>query len=348
MAAGPHLSAATLAGKVIDIHSHLGFSLKSYARLEYPYGQDLEGLYYRQVANGVDVNVVFPLSADLFFEPSELLAGNVRPARKPLSPVPFGTENRMVLREVFEYCPELKDRFLPFLCVDPGRKVREQIAVLEELRAAYPVYGLKVNPVILQSRVAELLAEGGELLEFARRHRLPMLFHMSSDLSERYSDPEAVFAILEQNPDLRFCLAHCLNFDKLLLEQAAGLPNVWIDTAALKIQVQMYHDNDPKVRPAARRFDADYSDHRRALRSLVEAYPERILWGTDSPAYAYICRRKQAEGQYREYRLKGRHEDEKAALDALPGELKWKICNENSLRFLFGQTSESGSGPPKG
>lgn len=43
MPATKHLSPDALRRKVIDIHSHLGFSLKLYARMQYPYGQDLEG-----------------------------------------------------------------------------------------------------------------------------------------------------------------------------------------------------------------------------------------------------------------------------------------------------------------
>ena len=38
MLAARHLSPEKLQAKVIDIHSHLGFSLKLYARLEFPYG----------------------------------------------------------------------------------------------------------------------------------------------------------------------------------------------------------------------------------------------------------------------------------------------------------------------
>lgn len=56
----------TFAGKIIDIHSHVGVSIKAYASMEYPYAATLEGIYYRQKAAGIDVNVVFPYTADLF------------------------------------------------------------------------------------------------------------------------------------------------------------------------------------------------------------------------------------------------------------------------------------------
>ena len=63
-----------LAGKVIDIHSHAGVSLKAYMRTEFPYCQSFEDLYYRQIACGVDANVVFPFSEDLYFDFAQIKA----------------------------------------------------------------------------------------------------------------------------------------------------------------------------------------------------------------------------------------------------------------------------------
>ena len=64
------VASGDLAGKIIDIHSHVGVSLKAYAAEEYPYAQSLEGLYYRQLSGPVDVNVVFPFTATAWIMPS--------------------------------------------------------------------------------------------------------------------------------------------------------------------------------------------------------------------------------------------------------------------------------------
>jgi hypothetical protein len=45
------------------------------------------------------------------------------------------------------------------------------------------------------------------------------------------------------------------------------------------------------------RFDWDYSNHVSVMKSLVERFPDTILWGSDSPAYAYMVRRLQGEGR---------------------------------------------------
>ena len=336
----PKIGPDQLAGKVIDVHAHLGFSIKAFAALEYPYAQSAEGLFYRQRANGVDVSVAFPFSPELFFEPSAFLEGNAVPAKKPLSAVPFETENRMLLREVYEFCPEYRGRFLPFFGVDPGRMAVEQVAVLESLADRYPVYGLKVMATASQMPINALLTEGRPLLDFARRRNLPFLFHTTVDSDEPFSHARLCFEVIDANPDLRFTLAHCIGFLQKWLDRADAAPNVWVDTAAFVIQVQAAHEGHPAMAQEPDRFPADYTSPADVIAKLVAAYPNTFLWGTDSPYYQFISRRKQGlgddESAFREFRLKATYEDEKAALDSLPRPEQGRISNANTLRFLFG------------
>lgn len=335
--AAPRVSAADLCGKVIDCHAHVGMSTKCYASVEYPYGQTLEGLYYRQLAAGVDVNVVFPYSAELFFDAQALVnEGRATPAENPLSPAPYATENRMLLAEVYDFCPEIQDRFLPFISVDPERAVSEQLKALEQLTEHHAIYGIKIVPVACQSSITGLLRGGRAFVDFARERDLPFLLHTTYDPREGYSTASETFRVIEAYPDLRVCLAHCIGFTRKYLDRAAERPNVWVDTAAMKIQVQLAHEGSAVMAPPGARFPADYSDYIQVTQALVEAYPDTIIWGTDSPAYSYICRRQQAEGVIEEFRLKATYEDEKAALDALTPEQRSRACNTNTLRWLFG------------
>jgi len=100
-----------------------------YRDLGYPCSQSVEDLYYRQIAGGVDVNVVFPFGS------------------YPDSLFPYEIDNRRLLRELHDFCPELSARFLPFVCIDTARQVSEQITAITELATQYPVYGIKINPV---------------------------------------------------------------------------------------------------------------------------------------------------------------------------------------------------------
>lgn len=325
-----------LVGKTIDIHSHVGVSIKAYACLEYPCAATVEGIFYRQSACGIDVNVVFPYSADLYFDPVALSAGACVPAERPLSPAPYVIENESLLREVYDYCPEHAGRFLPFISFDPGREVEAQVRSVRGLAARYPIFGIKIHPVLCQSPVTSLLDRGKAILELAHEMNWPILFHTTSQETEEYSRASLAFKVIESNPDVRFCLAHCIGFDRNNLRRADQMPNVWVDTAALAIQVLLVQQDSPIVADAADRFDADYSDHRKVMQALAQAMPSKILWGSDTPAYAYICRRKQGEGNVAEFRLKGRYEDEVNALNALLPELRRKVSNSNSVDFLFG------------
>ena len=161
-----------LAGKLTDVHTHVGISLKAYANSEYPYAQSLEGLYYRQKANGVDFSVVFTYTPELYFDLPTLLQESVMaPAEKPPegASAPYALENRLLYKEIFQFFPELQDRFLPFVSVDPVRKIKEQLAALEELAAEHPVYGIKVSPVLCQSRLTGPAGGGGGAAGFRRR-----------------------------------------------------------------------------------------------------------------------------------------------------------------------------------
>jgi hypothetical protein len=331
-----------LAGKLTDVHTHVGISLKAYANAEYPYAQSLEGLYYRQKANGVDFSVVFTYTPELYFDLPVLLndgaGGRMVPAKKPLkgASAPYVLENRLLYQEIFQFCPELKDRFLPFVSADPVRKIREQLAALEELAAEHPVYGVKISPVFCQSKITGLLEEGEGLLDFAARRDLPVLLHVTVAPEEEFSQAADAFRVVERHPELRFCLAHCIGFNREYLERAAGLSNVWVDTSALKIQVQAAHQGETFMARPEERFDWDYSDHLSVMQSLVGRFPDTILWGSDSPYYTYIQRRKQGGDSYRPFALKGTYEQEKAALDALAPELRRKVASSNTAAFLFG------------
>jgi len=331
-----HIRQEDLIGKTIDIHSHVGIQIREAAQISFPYCSSVEDIYYRQIANGVDVSVIFPISPDFFFDLNTFIeTGRLVPAEKPISKVPYERENRLLLADVFRFCPEHKERFLPFISVDPARKVKEQIEVLQELETEYPIYGVKISPVACQSKVIELLGTGEALLEFFAQRNWPILFHVAVSAGEEFSQAADVFEVIERHPELRYCLAHCIGFHRQFLERADELPNVWVDTAALKIQVQLAFENSSLMALPYERFDWDYSDHIKVMQALVERFPKTIVWGSDAPYHSYITRRLQGPGVYAEFRLKGTYEQEKAALDALTPAQREQI-NANALRFLFG------------
>ncbi|MFC1479809.1 amidohydrolase family protein, partial [Planctomycetota bacterium] len=278
-----------------------------------------------------------PFTMDLFCDIDELVKGNVKPASNPLSPVPYQTENTRVMQEVIDFCPELSRAFIPFVCVDPARKTKEQVEFLCSLEESYSIYGIKVNPVLCQSKIKSLMDEGACFLEFARERDIPFLFHVNPFSNEEYSSAEDAFKVIEKNPDIRFCAAHCILFHEEYLVKAENMENVWVDTAALKIQVQLVNDKSPIIEDFDVLMEGDYSNHISIMRTLAERFPDTLIWGTDSPAYSYICTRKQGEGNFSLFNLKAEYGDEAEALNGLSGDLREKVGSENARRFLFGE-----------
>jgi predicted TIM-barrel fold metal-dependent hydrolase len=331
-----HIQRQDLIGKVVDVHAHVGLNIKAYAETGFPYCSSIEDLFYRQSANSVDCSVVFPITPELYFDiPHYAETGELCPAARPLSPGPYVQENRMLLNDVFRFCPERASHFLPFVSVDPGRKIQEQLASLRELEQEFPIYGVKISPVACQSKVTKLLEEGEAFLEFAHQRNWPILFHVTVDPKEEFSGVEDTFKVVERHPELRYCLAHCIGFHRGHLDRARALPNVWVDTSALKIQVDLIFGSGSQFFPEADRLECDSSDHRKVMQALVEKYPRTIVWGSDTPYHSYITRRLQGDGYYYEFRLKGTYEQEKAAWDVLSPEQRQQL-NLNALEFIFG------------
>jgi predicted TIM-barrel fold metal-dependent hydrolase len=241
---------------------------------------------------------------------------------RALSEAPYALENRLLFTEIYRFCPELQDRFLPFVTVDPVRKIKEQLEALESLAGEHPVYGVKVAPVACQSKVTGLLGEGEALLEFAKRRDLPVLLHVTVDPKEEFSQATDTFHVVERHPELRFCLAHCIGFNREFLEKADGLPNVWVDTSALKIQVQAAYEGQTFMAKPEERFDWDYAP--RVDHGAGRAVPDTILWGSDpptTPSWSAATRLWHLPGVH----LKGTYEQERPG--ALTEQAEGRLLN---------------------
>jgi hypothetical protein len=210
------------------------------------------------------------------------------------------------------------------------------LEVIKELRQKYVIYGIKIVPIFCQSKVTELLADGAVFLDLARHNNWPVLLHTTTHKQEEFSRADMAFKVIEANTDVRFCLAHCIGFDELYLDKASEAANVWVDTSALKIQCQLAFENNPVVSTKTERLKLNYSDHKQVIAGLAQRYPETIIWGSDTPAYSFICKRKQADGVFSQFRLKASYGDEVDALKGLDKDVQFRIANRNTLNFLFG------------
>ncbi|MDI1334910.1 MAG: amidohydrolase family protein [Lacunisphaera sp.] len=312
---------------IIDCHNHLGVDLYFYLNGYSPYAQDLPAMVTEGRHCGVDRWIVFPMVANLTFD----VAGMRRTKLLPGGPekVPYAFENERMLREIYQLYPDLGRATLPFMILDPMRKPAAQIAKLRKLYKQFPFYGLKIQATMIQSDVGALLKEGRGFLDFAEEFNLPFIIHSSVAKEDTWSQASTILKVAEATPGVRFCLAHSCRYDRECLDRVAALPNTWFDCSAHRIHCEGVIRGLSYVTPKARRFRADYRDPTAVLQALAEAYPTKLMWGSDTPFQSYVA---DIDGQY--VSLRSTYAAETTCLKALPKRLQRAIGQDNVLAFL--------------
>lgn len=308
---------------LIDCHNHVGASPR-FTLADFPYAQDLPTLVRQGDPHGITHWIVFPFSLNLTFNFAALRRGEFT-TEGGEERVPYAFENRRLRNEIHTFFPEYADRILQFASVDPSRHQLAQVDELERLYAERPFFGLKIQATTLRAYVGDLLGGGRPLLEFAARHDLPFIIHSSVAPDDPWSPAATILEVVRATPGVRFCLAHSCRFDRPCLDEVAALPNAWFDISAHGIHCAAAARELAIVAPSARRFASDFRDPARVLFDLAEAYPRKLLWGTDSPFYSYISS---------SLSLKGSYEAEVGYLKALSDEHLHRVACVNILDYL--------------
>lgn len=314
---------------LIDCHNHVGADLLFYLHGDFPYAQHLVAMHDEGRALGIDRWIVFPFVAHVALDVTRFMAGDIGDDKGRLQEVPYAFENRRLLREIHQLFPEEGKKMLPFIMVDPMRNTAAQAEELRRLRKDYPFYGIKIQTTILQADIKHLRDRGKVFLELAEEWDLPFLIHSSVAESDPWAQAKDILDIAEENPHLRFCLAHSCRYDKECLDRVNTLPNTWFDCSAHCIHCEGAVNDLPYIAPRHRRFDSDFTHPGKVIADLAAAYPNKFMWGSDSPYYSYA-----AEINNQVVRLISTYEKEVAALKFNPQEVVSRIAGTNTLNFL--------------
>jgi predicted TIM-barrel fold metal-dependent hydrolase len=309
----------------IDVHTHVGIDAGFYLRSWWPYASTAQDLLGHMDAAGIEQAVCFPFTLPSAFD----IEAFSRDGRVELLPgrVPFDRENLLLAEEIARLAPD--GRLIQFAMFDPLRQVPQQLKQLEQLRPR--ITGLKTQTTILQSPISALLGQGRELMDFAKQHQLPVLFHTSIHRSDIWAQASDCLAVAEANPQVRFNLAHSLRFHAPSLRRAAELNNVWVDCSAHLNHCALARDNIPAVAKADQRVDADYSRPDQVLRAVHEMLGGRYMWGSDNPFMSWCANNLRLIFSYRE---------EADVLHALPDEVKHDMAVTAPRAWLFGETRD--------
>ena len=310
----------------IDCHTHIGVDPFFYLKRGFPYALDLPGLMRQAAGTGIDRWIVFPFVGYIGLDLSEMQAGRIV-FSGALDSVPYRFENLRLLEEVYRQHPETAGQVMPFLMADPDRSSEEQVVEWQALPKEFKVFGIKIQATIIQSPITGLLAKAACMLDYAEEHNLPFLIHTSIDPADKWSQCADILRVVESRPKIRFLLAHSCRFDHASLRRVAGLPNAWFDCSAHEIHCQCAEKNFPAVASQSARFPADYSSPESVMRDLAEAFPEKLVWGSDAPFYSYSDETIQLQSTYA---------CEVACLDSLPSPLLERVCHLNTLAWLQG------------
>ncbi len=158
---------------------------------------------------------------------------------------------------------------------------------------------------------------------------IPVLIHSSYVNEDPWSQSSDILDLAEAHSDIRFCLAHSCRFDRACLARLAALPNCWFDCSAHGIHCDAVLRELPIIAPKNERFPSDYTRPEQVLANLAESYPDRLMWGTDSPFYSYVARHKDSLVS-----LRSSYAREASCLQALSGDALDRITRGNILEFL--------------
>jgi predicted TIM-barrel fold metal-dependent hydrolase len=314
---------------IIDCHNHVGTDILFYLHGDFPYAQHFVTMVEEGLALGVDRWIVFPFVSHAALDMKGFLTGEIREGGAHLTDVPYALENRRMLKEIYELFPEHAHRVLPFIIVDPMRQTAAQAKELIQLRKEYRFHGIKMQTTILQSDIKHLRDKGKVFLELAAEWDVPLLIHSSVAESDLWAQASDILDIAEENPGVRFCLAHSCRYDKECLDRVNALPNTWFDNSAHCIHCEGAVKDLPYIAARSRRFDSDYSDPARVIGDLAAAYPTKFMWGSDSPFYSYA-----AAINDQVVRLISSYAAEVIALTTNPPEVVQRIADANTRAYL--------------
>jgi predicted TIM-barrel fold metal-dependent hydrolase len=279
-------------------------------------------------AAGVDRWITFPMVTNLSLN-IEKMRSEQYVTEGALEPVPYAWENRHLVEEIHELFPEEGASVIPVAMFDPGRNTPGQTKALEELHARYRFYALKTQPTIIQSPIKQLNDVGGVFLELAEKWNIPLIIHSSVLPADIWSQAHDIIDIAEANPDVRFCVAHSCRFDVECLDRIAALDNCWFDCSAHGIHCDLAVQDSPVVAPVEKRFKSNYADPAEVLRDLAAAYPNKLMWGSDSPYQSFV-----ANAQGERLALLSTYEKEVEYFRGLPPEAQQLAGCDNTLNWL--------------
>lgn len=305
---------------VIDSHTHSGGTdTYNFFIGNTPHTQAVGDLALKANLAGIDKVITTPFPSSSYYD-ARILVEEGKREPSGLQDFPYQKENLVLASD----CNRIGEVFIPFACIDPTRKVREQIAFLSKLHDKEQIYGLKFHSLACGCKATELRKSG--VIEFAISRNLPILIHSGID---SMSHPKNIIELGKEFPKLRVCVAHLAGLDQETISDIPKYENIFIDCAPF-LQICRAVKEKSGIVSFPNLIDSE--NPTQSLLRYFSALKGNLIWGTDEPWTTSI----NANG-----RVRSKHtyfDETRVLVDMLKisPEVVTAITNRNTLAYLFG------------
>lgn len=308
----------------IDIHTHSGFDHMNIVRKRYPTSQSVKDLELKLRIAGIDYAACFPCpSSFYYFDFRDFSIKGKQLTELPAESVPYEYANRQLQYEASLFG---NGRILPFASILPNHDEVGQVESLEQYAKKEQLFGLKLHT--LPTRVRPISLIDSPFMQLADTYSLPVMIHSGPD---EFSRPEDIITLARHHQSVRFCIAHTGRFEKSAYEMLKDTDrNVFFDTSPF-LSLCALTPLDIERGKGGEKLKLAYEDSRSALLQLYGIIPDNLMWGTDEP---WTTITDDVQGTIL---TKFDYFDEAKLLKSLPDEVRIKIANDNTQRFLFGE-----------
>lgn len=306
---------------VVDGHTHCGADHYNIIHNRYPATQNVIDLVSKMKNNGIDFSLTFPCpSSSYYFDFYSIAQSSSLKINKPAENFPYQFANKQLMLEIELFG---ENRIFPFLSIYPGVKEDEQIEYIDGLAHKNLIFGLKLHT--LATNKSSLSLVNSKLIQIADKYSLPITFHSGPD---EFSSPLDTLKLSSLYPNIRIDIAHLGQFDGKFFDELSNgnYPNVFIDSSPIISLCKLSESEFNNIHP--KRANLNYLNPKSTLIQVFNLFPNALIWGTDEP-WTTITNGK-------EVLKKVTYSEESGLLRSLPKDIRIKISNTNTMRYLFG------------
>jgi len=262
---------------VIDAHTHSGgVDLYNMYCGRMPFVQSVDDLVYKAEMAGVEKVITFPFPSTGYYDTRKLIeTGEIYSSG--LQDFPYQIENEILIKS----CEPYKNKIIPFLCIDPNRKQKEQLELLDKYWNKGKFFGIKLHTLATNSVATDILLS--DFADFIEKNDIPLIIHCG--IIDKFSHPNNIIELSKSLSSTRICIAHLARLDENVIEKVAANKNLFTDCSSW---LQICDFVKEKSCEFSLNNRINISSVSESLLNYYKILKDHLIWGTDEPWTNYI------------------------------------------------------------